>query len=102
MRAYSKHKSNTGLPMEKIRVPAKDNGGRRSGHDRRQYSYSVHIPERRNGPERRSGQDRRKGIRYMEVDPDASENSDFLWMPRRRATEFLSETIGKRDDRNIA
>lgn len=37
-----------------------DNGGRRSGMDRRTFSYAVHIPERRSGKERRSGFDRRQ------------------------------------------
>jgi len=37
-----------------------DNGGRRLGLDRRQFSYDFHIPERRTGKERRSGLDRRK------------------------------------------
>jgi hypothetical protein len=37
-----------------------DNGGRRSGIDRRRFSYSAHIPERRRGIERRSGRDRRQ------------------------------------------
>jgi len=36
-----------------------DNGGRRSGIDRRQFSYTANIPERRSGKERRSGFDRR-------------------------------------------
>jgi len=36
-----------------------DNGGRRSGIERRQLSYDFHIPERRSGKERRSGNDRR-------------------------------------------
>ena len=36
-----------------------DNGGRRLGVDRRQFSYFMHIPERRSGKERRSGLDRR-------------------------------------------
>ena len=36
-----------------------DNGGRRSGIDMRQFSYTTHIPERRSGKERRSGVDRR-------------------------------------------
>ena len=36
-----------------------DNGGRRSGLDRREFSYTAHIPERRSGKERRSGVDRR-------------------------------------------
>ena len=39
---------------------ASDNGGRRSGADRRQFSYSYHMPERRSGADRRSGSDRRK------------------------------------------
>lgn len=37
-----------------------DNGGRRSGLDRRKFSYSAHIPERRQGLDRRSGRDRRQ------------------------------------------
>jgi hypothetical protein len=41
-----------------------DNGGRRTGGDRRNYSYSVHLPERRDPKDRRSGRDRRKFPRY--------------------------------------
>jgi hypothetical protein len=37
-----------------------DNGGRRLGIDRRQFSYDVHIPERRSLEKRRSGLDRRQ------------------------------------------
>ncbi len=44
-----------------------DNGGRRSGGDRRNYSYTLHIPERRDGPDRRSGTDRRKFPRAKEI-----------------------------------
>ena len=40
-----------------------DNGGRRCGLDRRQFSYAGHVPERRSGEERRSGKDRRKESR---------------------------------------
>ena len=36
-----------------------DNGGKRLGVERRQFSYYFHIPERRSGEERRSGLDRR-------------------------------------------
>lgn len=39
---------------------APDNAGRRSGTDRRVFSYALHIPERRRGAERRSGSDRRR------------------------------------------
>ena len=48
-----------------------DNVGRRSGLDRRVFSYAVCIPERRSGKDRRSGLDRRspKGFRrIIEVD----------------------------------
>ncbi len=34
----------------------------RSGIDRRQFSYSYHIPERRSGKDRRRGFDRRGGL----------------------------------------
>jgi len=36
-----------------------DHLGRRLGIDRRVFSYSLHIPERRSGQDRRSGKDRR-------------------------------------------
>ena len=39
----------------------RDNGGRRSGVDRRQFSYTNYIPERRAGEDRRSRLDRRCG-----------------------------------------
>ena len=39
-----------------------DRGGRRSGVRKREFSYDVHIPERRSGAERRSGSDRREMI----------------------------------------
>ena len=44
-----------------------DNGGRRSGIDRRQFSYSSCIPERRKQDDRRSGEDRRKGYERRRV-----------------------------------
>jgi len=37
-----------------------DNEGRRSGIDRRHFSYDFHIPERRSGKDRRGGKDRRR------------------------------------------
>ena len=42
------------------RFRLRDNGGRRLGAELRVYSYSSHIPERRNGMDRRCGIDRRK------------------------------------------
>lgn len=43
-----------------------DNGGRRAGIDRRQFSYAIHIPERRSVEDRRSGLDRRLEARTSE------------------------------------
>ncbi len=39
-----------------------DKGGRRSGIERRVFSYAVHLPERRSGKDRRCGNDRRNGV----------------------------------------
>ena len=40
----------------------KDNGGSRSGVQRRQPDYTESTPERRSGKERRKGFDRRMGL----------------------------------------
>jgi hypothetical protein len=47
--------------ISKLIFFVRDKGGRRSGIERRQFHYSVHIPERRCGQDRRSGKDRRNG-----------------------------------------
>jgi hypothetical protein len=39
----------------------RDNGGRRSGIERRRFSYEEHIPERRAQGDRRLSDDRRSG-----------------------------------------
>jgi len=44
----------------------KDDAGRRSGVDRRQFKYCKYIPEQRSGKERRNGFDRRKKSRTSE------------------------------------
>ena len=44
-----------------------DNGGRRTGIERRHFNYSAHIPERRSGEDRRSGKDRRSGVARRKV-----------------------------------
>jgi hypothetical protein len=40
----------------------KDNGGSRSGMERRLFDYTESIPERRSGSDRRNGVDRRYGL----------------------------------------
>ena len=49
------------MRASRVMFSLSDNGGRRSGVNRRIYKYTDHIPERRDGPERRSGMDRRSG-----------------------------------------
>jgi hypothetical protein len=44
----------------------KNNGDKRLGLDRRQYSYDKHIPERRSGQDRRCKLDRRLKPRKSE------------------------------------
>jgi hypothetical protein len=50
--------------MDELNAPnaLPDNGGRRSGVERRRFHYTSHVPERRSGRHRRSGFDRRRGI----------------------------------------
>jgi hypothetical protein len=52
-----------------------DNGGRRSGIDRREFSYFEHIPERRSVRDRRSGIDRRI---YNNENKGKTESKDIL------------------------
>jgi len=50
-----------------------DNGGRRSEYDRRQFSYTSYIPERRDSRARRSGRDRRETPRpNLRIEPPPS------------------------------
>jgi hypothetical protein len=44
---------------EFLSAPVFPNGDRRAGIERRQFSYTGVIPERRSGKDRRSGNDRR-------------------------------------------
>ena len=47
------------VPASNSELFINDNGGRRSGTDRRQFEYLLHIPERRSGKDRRIRTDRR-------------------------------------------
>jgi hypothetical protein len=49
-----------------------DNGGRRSGNDRRRFAYSGHIPERRLGGDHAPGRDRRSGKDRRKIFTDVS------------------------------
>ena len=50
-----------GKEINKLSVFHSDNGGRRSGRDRRRFVYSNHIPERRLGENQGMSRDRRSG-----------------------------------------
>jgi hypothetical protein len=50
-----------------IAVDISDNGGRRTGIERRYFSYSTHIPERRCDDDRRCEEDRRSGQERREM-----------------------------------
>lgn len=55
-----------------------ETGGRRSGIDRRTFSYTCYIPERRMGADRRSGRERRKYKRLSVIlEVDASQTADL-------------------------
>jgi len=47
------------IPVDGLEI--NDNGGTRSGRDRRKLTMLTRNPERRTGQERRSGIDRRNG-----------------------------------------
>jgi hypothetical protein len=49
------------------RIRLRDKGGRRIGVDRRTFSYSLHIPERRSHNDRRKGVIRRKTNRIKNI-----------------------------------
>jgi len=51
----------------KDQTPYRDKGGRRIGVDRRTFSYSLHIPERRSHDDRRKGYNRRKTNRNQSI-----------------------------------
>ena len=56
-------------PLYNMKMELKmiDNGGNRTGIDRRIFEYSAYIPERRSGINRRKGFDRRNSITRRRV-----------------------------------
>ena len=67
----------------------KDNGGSRSGVQRRQPDYSESTPERRSGRERRKGFDRRTSLGQRR----GHQNPDDL-LPIERRDEFRGIKTG--------
>jgi hypothetical protein len=58
LRAEAMKTKGTDMRLRKeVFWPLADQGGRRSGVERRQFSYNSHLPERRSGQDRRRGKD---------------------------------------------
>ena len=76
----------------------KDNGGSRSGVQRRHFEYTESIPERRSGKDRRKGFDRRMGLgqRRGHQNPD-----DQLPIERRDQFRRIEAGIRKEKVTNI-
>lgn len=56
----------------------RDNGGRRSGIERRKMNGEWNLPERRSGEDRRSGKDRRKKRYVLDERNPAQDLLDLL------------------------
>ena len=79
-----------------------DNGGRRLGIDRRQFSYTNHIPNGRSGKDRRSGDDRRSGLDRRNGGDRRS--GKLLFKKIKRSENDLRQGIDRRNssDRRVA
>ena len=58
-----------------------DNGGRRSGIERRSFSYAIHVPELRSGDDLKIGIDRRNEVEHININRSTGER-------RRRFSVF--------------
>ena len=68
----------------------KDQGGTRSGIERRQFVYSEHSPERRTGKDRRREIDRRSGMGRRRGDSQRSNQNPVDLHPMNRTTSSKS------------
>ncbi len=62
------------------RIVMVDNGGRRLGDERRQFSYTHYLPERRLVEDRRCGLDRRKTRYHRELNKSPKKIIELLTM----------------------
>ena len=72
----------------------KDNGGRRIGIDRRNFSYTKHIPNVRMQEDRRRGVDPRSGLERRS-DPDRR-SGKIIFKKIQRPENDLREGIDRR------
>ncbi len=59
--AHDPKKESSDASESKVSASLEGDGDRRSGIDRRRFSYNAHIPERRSGAERRFRAEDRNG-----------------------------------------
>ncbi len=69
----------------KIVFPPEDNGGRRLGYERRQFSYDVYVRERRSDKDRRSSKDRRSGKERRKLIAETTKIDQRSGVERRTA-----------------
>jgi hypothetical protein len=76
-----------GVEISNIILELRDYGGRRSGIDRRYFSYSDHIPERRLGKDRRACEERRSESdrRHPDMRPIDTVDEKRIRVDRRTA-----------------
>jgi hypothetical protein len=75
------------VEISNIILELRDYGGRRSGIDRRYFSYSDHIPERRLVIDRRCCEERRSGSdrRHLETNSNILKGEKRIYAERRSA-----------------
>ena len=80
-----------------------DKGGRRLSVDRRQFSYTVHVPDRRYKSDRRSEHDRRFVVdQRSEKDRRAGHIVELKFENMRRGLDRRCGTERRLQHRNIA
>ena len=75
-----------------------DNGGRRLGLDRRQFSYTDHIPNRRLNGDRRIGDDRRSALERRNGNDRRS--GEIIFKCITRAENDLRKEIDRRSGKD--
>ena len=98
-----KREVKTEMNTSRVVYSLRDNGGRRAGIERRHFSYSDHIPERRDGAERRTRFDRRDGEeRRCKLDRRKSERySDLVKYSFNTGRKSLAERRQNTDRRDF-
>jgi hypothetical protein len=79
-----------------------DNGGRRTGIQRREFSYTNHVPNRRTEGDRRSGVDHRSGSERR--DDTGRRSGKIIFKKTKRPENDLRDGINRRSglDRRAA